>query len=327
MDRYPIAASSLEKYYHIDGYQFERQYKEHLSGYEEWEDASHADRWLVYPENFGPKMSIDETSLSDGELYTVVTNKDRHGQKGALAAIISGTKAEVVRAALDNVPEEARDRVQEITMDLSPSMRNIAIYEFRNAKRVIDRFHIQKLACDAIQEMRIKHRWEALEAEHERRLYVTDTGEDIQPEKFPNGDTRPQLLARSRYLLFKSYEKWTESQKARAKILFEQYPDLKEAYWLADELRKVFSNTPRRSLAATRLAKWYASVENSGFKSFQVIARTFFDNEREMLNFFDNRSTNASAESFNCKIKNFRAQLRGVSDVKYFLFRLQNIYA
>ena len=272
-------------------------------------------------------MSIDETSLSDGELYTVVTNKDRHGQKGALAAIISGTKAEVVRAALDNVPEEARDRVQEITMDLSPSMRNIAIYEFRNAKRVIDRFHIQKLACDAIQEMRIKPRWEALEAEHERRLYVTDTGEDIQPEKFPNGDTRPQLLARSRYLLFKSYEKWTESQKARAQLLFEQYPDLKEAYWLADELRKVFSNTPRRSLAATRLAKWYASVENSGFKSFQVIARTFFDNEREILNFFDNRSTNASAESFNCKIKNFRAQLRGVSDVKYFLFRLQNIYA
>ena len=109
MDRYPIAASSLEKYYHIDGYQFERQYKEHLSGYEDWEDASHADQWLVYPENFGPRMSIDETSLSDGELYTVVTNKDKHGQKGALAAIIAGTKAEVVRAALDNVPEEAKD--------------------------------------------------------------------------------------------------------------------------------------------------------------------------------------------------------------------------
>ena len=327
MDRYPIAASSLEKYYHIDGYQFERQYKEHLSGYEEWEDASHADQWLVYPENFGPRMSIDETSLSDGELYTVVTNKDNHGQKGALAAIIAGTKADVVRAALDNVPEEARDRVQEITMDLSPSMRNIAIYEFRNAKRVIDRFHIQKLACDAIQEMRIKHRWEALDAEHDRKLWLKATGEDLPAEVFANGDTRPQLLARSRYLLFKSAEKWTQSQHVRAKILFEQYPDLKDAYWLTDGLRKVFSNTHRRSLAATKLAKWFAAVEDSGFKSFKVIAQTFFDNEREILNFFDNRSTNASAESFNCKIKNFRAQLRGVSDVKYFLFRLQNIYA
>ena len=47
----------------------------------------------------------------------------------------------------------------------------------------------------------------------------------------------------------------------------------------------------------------------------------------DILNFFDNRSTNASDESFNAKIKNFRAQLRGISDVKYFLFRLQKIYA
>ena len=51
------------------------------------------------------------------------------------------------------------------------------------------------------------------------------------------------------------------------------------------------------------------------------------ENYIDILNFFDNRSTNASDESFNAKIKNFRAQLRGISDVKYFLFRLQKIYA
>ena len=327
MDRYPIAASSLEKYYHINGDQFERQYKEHLSGFMEWEEASHASDWLVFPENFGPRMSIDETSLSDGELYTVVTNKDAHGQEGALAAIIQGTKAEVVNAALDRVPLENRRLVTEITLDLSPSMRNICIMKFPNAKRVIDRFHIQKLACDAIQEMRIAHRWEALKAEHKRKLYVRETGEDIPPEKFENGDTRPQLLVRSRYLLFKSREKWTDSQKRRAKILFEQYPDLEQAYGLADGLRRIFSKSSRRSLGATRLAKWYEAVKNTGFDSFKVIAATFFDHETEILNFFDNRSTNASAESFNCKIKTFRAQLRGVSDINYFLFRLQRIYA
>ncbi len=327
MDRYPIAASSLEKYYHINGDQFERQYKEHLSGFMDWEEASHASEWLVFPENFGPRMSIDETSLSDGELYTVVTNKDAHGREGALAAIIQGTKAEVVNAALDRVPLENRRLVTEITLDLSPSMRNICILKFPNAKRVIDRFHIQKLACDAIQEMRIAHRWEALKAEHKRRLYVRETGEDIPPEKFENGDTRPQLLVRSRYLLFKSREKWTDSQKLRAKILFKQYPDLEQAYGLADGLRRIFSKSSRRSLGATRLAKWYEAVKNTGFDSFKVIAATFYDHEREILNFFDNRSTNASAESFNCKIKTFRAQLRAASDINYFLFRLQRIYA
>ena len=52
-----------------------------------------------------------------------------------------------------------------------------------------------------------------------------------------------------------------------------------------------------------------------------------WENYIDILNFFDNRSTNASAESFNAKIKNFRAQLRGISDIKYILFRLQKIYA
>ncbi|MCL2738112.1 MAG: transposase, partial [Bacteroidales bacterium] len=32
-------------------------------------------------------------------------------------------------------------------------------------------------------------------------------------------------------------------------------------------------------------------------------------------------------ESFNAKIKSFRASLRGVSDMKFFLFRLSKIYA
>ncbi|WP_245795541.1 transposase [Arenibacter nanhaiticus] len=46
-----------------------------------------------------------------------------------------------------------------------------------------------------------------------------------------------------------------------------------------------------------------------------------------MLNYFDNRSTNASAESFNAKIKVFRAQFRGVRNIGFFLFRLSNIFS
>ena len=43
--------------------------------------------------------------------------------------------------------------------------------------------------------------------------------------------------------------------------------------------------------------------------------------------YFEERLTNASAESFNAKIKAFRSQLRGVSDVKFFMFRLAMLYA
>lgn len=141
-----------------------------------------------------------------------------------------GTKADVVAEALSNIPLEKRQLAEEITLDLSPSMRSIVMRSFPKTKRTIDRFHIQQLASDAIQEIRIGHRWEALKADHKRKLGAPDTGEILPPEIFPNGDSRPQLLARSRYLLFKSYEKWTDFQKIRAKILFHEYPDIKLVY-------------------------------------------------------------------------------------------------
>ena len=45
-----------------------------------------------------------------------------------------------------------------------------------------------------------------------------------------------------------------------------------------------------------------------------------------MLNYFINRSTNAHAESLNSKLKGFRAQLRGVQDLPFFMFRASMIF-
>ncbi|RIH64176.1 DDE transposase, partial [Mariniphaga sediminis] len=72
---------------------------------------------------------------------------------------------------------------------------------------------------------------------------------------------------------------------------------------------------------------WFNDVTDSGFKSFNTISATFYAHYSEILNYFDNRSTNASAESFNAKIKAFRSQFRGVRDITFFLFRLTKIYA
>ena len=47
----------------------------------------------------------------------------------------------------------------------------------------------------------------------------------------------------------------------------------------------------------------------------------------QILNFFIKRDTNALAESFNATIKTFRATLRGVQDMKFFLFRVAKIFA
>lgn len=142
-----------------------------------------------------------------------------------------------------------------------------------------------------------------------------------------NGDTIKQLLARSRYILYKNKSKWTENQTERAKLLFELYPDIEKAYGLAQDLRNVFENTTNKIYALTRLAKWHEKVNQAAFKSFNTISRTIQNHYQTILNYFDNRSTNASAESFNAKIKAYRSQFRGERNIEFFLFRLTNIYA
>jgi transposase len=327
LDTYPISSNSLEKFYYINGNYFGRQYKDHLSDFKIWEQKSHAKDWVLFPENVGPRLSIDETALTNGELYTVVTNKAAKGKKGALVAMIEGTGAEKVIEVLDRIPEEVRDSVEEVTLDMANSMRKIVRSCFPKANRVIDRFHVQKLAYDALQEIRIAHRWDAINEETNAIENAKADGVKYLPEILSNGDTKKQLLARSRYLLFKSGEKWTDKQKKRAAILFELYPDIKQAYSLTHSLRMIFSKNIDKGVAYSKMAKWFNDVTDSGFKSFNTISATFYSHYPEILNFFDNRSTNASAESFNAKLKAFRATLRGVVDIKFFMFRVAKIYA
>ncbi|GGD48560.1 hypothetical protein GCM10011514_10790 [Emticicia aquatilis] len=113
----------------------------------------------------------------------------------------------------------------------------------------------------------------------------------------------------------------------RAEILFRLYPDLQQAYQLSRMLSDIFTHSKERIVAFKKLALWYNDVEKACFKSFNTIAKTIENNYEKILNFFDNRSTNASAESFNAKIKAFRNQFRGVRNVNFFLFRLSKIYA
>ena len=185
LETLPITVRSFEKDYHIDGDEFGRAYKDHISGFRTWTELDHADEWLIFPQNIGPHVSIDETCLSTGEVYTIVSNKDAHGRKGCIIAIVKGTK----------------------------------------------------FCLEALQEVRREYRREQM----------------------------------------------TQDANARE--------------------------------------------GEFGNKAFNDIAAAMYDRENEILNYFVNRSTNASAESLNAKIKQFRALLRGIVDKKFFLFRLTKIYA
>jgi transposase len=172
-------------------------------------------------------------------------------------------------------------------------MKLIAKKCFPKAIQVTDRLHLQKLALEAVQEIRITIKWEALDRENEAITHEKINKTKFITKDFTNGDTAQKLLTRSSFFLYKSLNKWSGSQKERAVILFKEYPELKEAYLISQQLRNIYNNNTDKAVAITKLAHWYNNMKNLRIKSFTTIMITNKVNHDSILHYFDNRSTNA----------------------------------
>ena len=323
----------------LNGQTLRKQYKERISGYRTWGQLVHAEEYMLFPDNFGADLSLDETSLSNGEVYTILTNKAAHGGKGALAAMIRGVASDTVVAVLRRVPYEIRQKVRTVTTDLSSAMMMTARAAFPKAMLVNDRFHVQRLVSKAIDQMRIGLRWEILAEENKairahrarRKAARTRAEKDLvgewEPERMENGETRPQIMARSRHIILTHKSKWNAQQQERAGILFRMFPRLEQAYNIYLELVDIFNKKSVPSEARLNLARWYNKVEDFGDEGFNKVIETFENHSHTIINYFVDRLTNASAESFNAKIKAFRSQFRGVGDIKFFMYRLATLYS
>ena len=323
----------------LNGQTLRKQYKERISGYRTWGQLGHAEEYMLFPDNFGADLSLDETCLSNGEVYTILTNKAAHGGKGALAAMIRGVASDTVVAVLRRVPYEIRQKVRTVTTDLSSAMMMIARAAFPKAMLVNDRFHVQRLVSEAIDQMRIGLRWEILAEENKairahrarRKAARTRAEKDLvgewETERMENRETRPQIMARSRHIILTHKSKWNAQQQERAGILFRMFPRLEQAYNIYLELVDIFNKKSVPSEARLNLARWYNKVEYFGDEGFNKVIETFENHSHTIINYFVDRLTNASAESFNAKIKAFRSQFRGVGDIKFFMYRLATLYS
>ena len=217
-----MTAASLARFFHIKGSEVERYYKHHLSDFGTWDQNDHATDWVLLPQNLGERCSIDETSFCN-EVYTILSNKEGHGRKGSIIAIVRGTKADVVSSIIRQIPETERCRVTEITI-------------------VIDCFHIVQRLCDGIEELRLKfkrlamtksrkeaaafakeedrkagnrNRWRRKHPKNpkEKRGRKRIRKRKYKPRVLGNGETEVEMLTRSRNMLAQSGDKWSESKR------------------------------------------------------------------------------------------------------------------
>lgn len=242
-------------------------------------------------------------------------------------------------------------------MDLSNSMGSIAKSAFPNAVIIRDCFHVIQRCGEGIEEIRLRLKREAVKEQKKEKAEFRKKLERLAkqrkayrkrhkrpkgkkrgrkpmrlstrfvPSTLDNEETKVESLTRCKKQMLKSRDKWTNAQEERAKLLFDMYPKLNEAYSIVNSLRCIFKNKSlTKETAKERLHKWYGKVTEATLREIKSVRDTIKAYEDEILNYFMSRATNASAESLNSKLKAFRSQLRGVRDIPFFFYRVSLIF-
>ena len=265
----------------------------------------------------GHHMAIDDKEIS-GEGYTIISNRET----GKIFLMISTRKTKIITSILHKISLSRFLKVQTITKDLANNYDWLSREIFPHAVRIADKFHVLKLGFEAMQAVRVRFRQSALEKAKKTSSYS---------KRFSNGDSEKELLARSRFLLFKRKKEWIETQEERGNILFKEFPEIKKAYELMEEFRDFYNlktgDFTQKGIAKKFLIKWYKKVKHAEIKEMTTFAYTVKRHEPEILAYFYTNATNACAESLNAKIQRFLISSFGIKNRDFFHFRIKKHFS
>ena len=139
------------------------------------------------------------------------------------------------------------------------------------------------------------------------------------------------------------YEVWTQKGHATDWVLLPEnigeYLSIDETQ-LCEEVYTILSNKVghggqgtvvaivkgTKADVVSRILMMTPESERAKVKEIKAARDCIKSREVEVLNYFINRATNASAESLNSKMKGFRAQLHGIADIPFFMYRICTIF-
>ncbi len=297
---------------------------------------------ILKVENIGPNMAIDEKQIGE-EMHTVLSNRDT----GKIALLARTLRANYLSHLIKSFDSKGFE-VKTVTRDLANNYDWFCRQAFPNAGHIADKFHIIKSLLDSGQAVRIKYRQELLRErrlkfeahkakEKQREIECKNKGKLFKKKTFlyrekkaTNGETPLELLARSRYLLYKFQNDWTDSQRERAKSLFAKYPEIEKSYKIACKFRKWYSKknigTDVNQLN-NELERWFNYVEKQDVDEMTNFKSLVERNKNIIIRYFEEGATNAIAENINSKIQRFVMINQGTRDREFFYFRMSNYFS
>jgi transposase len=234
------------------------------------------------------RIGIDEFSYRKRHRYlTIVVDHDR--RRVVWAA--EGRSAETLSAFFDELGPKACAAIEMVSIDMSGGYKK-AIAEFLPGAQVIyDRFHVQRLASDALDAVRRSLVREAAAAED-------DDSEG------------PQAIKKTRWVLLKGWQRLDAEERARLHEVQRTNRPLYRGYLLKETLADALDyRQPGRAEKALR--SWIAWACRSRLQPFVRVARTLRAHFEGVLAYIRHRLTNGLAEGLNNKLRTISRRAYG----------------
>ena len=244
------------------------------------------------------KLGIDEIAVVKGQknYYVVLVDLEK---KKVIGLVEKRAKKEI-KEYLEAWGEEVLSKIQEVSIDLWKTYKNIAEELMPQAEIVADRFHVMKQVNDELDAARrkIKRETEKMKSKSKK-------------EKILEG------LKKSKYVLLKNEKDLNEAEQEKLKEVEKVAPSLTKMHALKEELRDIFETSKDWSEGLLEIADWLKDVSKYFPKSFGTIRRWI----GEIIAYFDERTTQGVVEGINNKLKLIKRRAYGFRNFDNFRLR------
>ena len=227
-------------------------------------------------------LGIDEHSFKHQEMVLIIT--DVKAKK--VLEVLKDDRLATLEAFLSEIPAH---KVKEVCIDMKEAFRKAASRLFPEANVVVDHFH---MIADANKRMDEARRIEQ-DVRHKGKVRI--------PKKI-------FLIARENL-----------SDRGRQKVdeLLKTYPNLKGFYWAKERLRDVY-RAKEKNEAAKLLDLIIMNLKASDDAELYRWGNTLKRWRQPILNYFDNKTTNAYTEGCNTKVKMLKRISFGLRNVEVY---------
>ena len=221
-------------------------------------------------------LCLDEIAQHKGHgSYRLVISAP---ELGIILDVLKDRSKDSLLAWFEQRGQDWCDQVEVCCADMWDAYHEAAELKLKNARRVVDRFHVMKNLNDALSKARRNIQNQADKA------------------------TKASLKG-CRWWLVKNRENLDEEDQASLEQALAASAELRTCYQLKEDFRNWFNQHMDRSQAEQALLAWIQRVEDSGFDALKSFVKTLHNWQELILNYFDGRHSNGFAEGVNLKIR------------------------